>query len=330
MSGILDNRTRIMDTILTLEGRRQMADGKLKIEYVSFTDNSTFYDPDVVSGSADPTNRIYFEQCHLPQDQITFEADDSGRLKPFKNSNNINVSNSGKIFVSSSANLTFLEGSAFTSAANELIVSSIKNFNNLQIIGTKDFVFENEGFEIGPSEISFDVLYKNKIGKSDQEIITKFSKDFFEERNLEEFPTLFNSKWLDKVTNFKFLPPINKVFNNSVTDKSSIQFLENNKIGDYKDLKSKSYNVVDLERDLEDIEKKGLKKSITFDPTSLNNNIVSQFFEINEVEIKKLDVIDYGTYFNNGKLKHTFFVGKIMVDADDSQCFINLFTIVFE
>ena len=305
-----------------------MADGKLRIEYVSFTDNSTFYDPDVVSGSADATNRLYFEQCHLPQDQITFEADDSGRLKPFKNSKNVNVSNSGKIFVSSSADIEFLTGTEFTSTAEDLIASSINNFNNLQAIGTKDYVFENEGFELGPSEISYNVNYNIKNGK--EEIVNNFNENFLETRNLEEFPSLFNSKWLENVINFKYLPPINKNNDKSI-DKSNISFLEANKIGNYQNLKSdKPYDYVSIEKDLANLEKNGLKKSITFDPTSLNNNLVSQFLEISNVEMQKLDVIDYGTYINNGKTKHMFFVGKIKTDVDDSQCFINLFTLVFE
>lgn len=307
-----------------------MADGKLRIEYVSFTDNSTFYDPDVVSGSADPTSRLYFEQCHLPQDQITFEADDSGKLKPFKNSKNVNVSNSGKIYVSSSANIQFLTGTDFTSAADDLIVSSINNFNNLQVIGTKDYVFENEGFELGPSEISYTINYDKILDK--EEIVNVFDKNFVETRSLEEFPSLFNSKWLEKVINFKYLPPINKTLNNQNVDKSSVSFLEQNKIGDYKNLKSDSkvYDHINIEKDLESLEKNGYKKSISFDPTSINNNIVSQFFEINNVEIEKLDVIDYGTYINNGRSRHLFFVGKIKTDVDDSQCFINLFTLMFE
>lgn len=305
-----------------------MADGKLKIEYVSFTDNHTFYDPDVDEGTADATKRLYFEQCHLPQDQITFEADDSGRLKPFKNSKNVNVSNSGKIFVSSSADIEFLTGTEFTSTAEDLIASSINNFNNLQAIGTKDYVFENEGFELGPSEISYTVNYNIKNGK--EEIVNNFNENFLETRNLEEFPSLFNSKWLENVINFKYLPPINKNNDKSI-DKSNISFLEANKIGNYQNLKSdKPYDYVSIEKDLANLEKNGLKKSITFDPTSLNNNLVSQFLEISNVEMQKLDVIDYGTYINNGKTKHMFFVGKIKTDVDDSQCFINLFTLVFE
>jgi hypothetical protein len=72
--GILDSKSRILDTILTLEGRRQIADGKLKVEWVSLSDSFTFYESDLVSGSTDATQRLFFEASHSPQDQITFEA----------------------------------------------------------------------------------------------------------------------------------------------------------------------------------------------------------------------------------------------------------------
>jgi hypothetical protein len=323
MSGILDNKTRIMDTIVTLEGRRQMAEGKLRIEYVSFTDNSTFYDPDVVSGSADATNRIYFEQCHLPQDQITFEADDSGRLKPFKGQGDNVIS--GKIFSGSSSNLQFLTGNEFASTANTLIASSINNFNNLQIIGTKDFIFENEGFEANPENLTFNINYLN------EKVLSSFTDGFSEKITLESFPSLFNSKWLENSINFKYLPPINKVLNNT-TDRSNLSFLEKNKIGNYTKLNNfeNPYTSKKIENDLISLEKKGFKKTVFFDPTSMTNNLVSQFFEINDTEVQKLDVIDYGEYVRNGTSKRMFFVGKIKIDEDGSQCFINMFTLVFE
>lgn len=325
MSGILDNKSRVMDTIVTLEGRRQLAEGKMRVEYVSFTDNSTFYDPDVVSGSADATKRIYFEQCHLPQDQITFEADDSGRLKPFKGQNT-NVIN-GKIFSGSNLNLTFLTGNEFASTAESLLATSINNFNNLQVIGTKDFVFENEGFEIGPSNINWNVTYAS----SGQKLLNSFYPDFVIQRNLEEFPSLFYSKYLDNVINFKHLPPVNKIYDKSI-DKSNLssEFFAANQIGNYANLNPTPYKIQDIEADLLKVEKSGFKKTVVFDPTSLKNNLVLQFFEISGVEAQKLDVIDYGTYINNGITKHLFFVGKIKVDEDGSQCFINLFTLVFE
>ena len=44
MAGILDSKTRFIDFLITQEGRRQLAAGKMKAEYASITDNNTFYD----------------------------------------------------------------------------------------------------------------------------------------------------------------------------------------------------------------------------------------------------------------------------------------------
>lgn len=84
MSGILDNKSRVIDAMLTIEGRRQMAEGTFEISYVTFSDADVVYQPDDEEGHIDPTNRIYFESSNLPQDQITFEANDEGKLLPFR------------------------------------------------------------------------------------------------------------------------------------------------------------------------------------------------------------------------------------------------------
>ena len=41
MSGILDNKSRVLDTVITTEGRRQLAEGGVDIQYVTFTDGAT-------------------------------------------------------------------------------------------------------------------------------------------------------------------------------------------------------------------------------------------------------------------------------------------------
>ena len=94
MSGILNSKSRVMDAILTAEGRRQMAAGTFEVSFVTFTDADVAYIPSPIPGSTgsyadptghvDPTDRIYFEACDLPQDQVTFEANDEGRLVPFR------------------------------------------------------------------------------------------------------------------------------------------------------------------------------------------------------------------------------------------------------
>lgn len=318
MSGILDSKTRIMDTIVTLEGRRQIANGKLQIEYVSFTDSATFYDPDVINGSADVTTRLYFEQCHLPQDQITFEADDSGKLKPFKNNQAINAAYAGQILSSSSGSkLEYLSGSGFASA-EALIASSLSNFKNLQALTTKDYVFDDGGFEIGPSNITFKRSNHSPVDIS------------YQTRSLSELDSLFNDKHLSREKNFKYLPPINKIENKTISRKDPVAITAN-KIGNYpNDHTIPEYSPLLLEKDLKLIENLGFLKKITFDPASLTNNIVAQMFEINSNEINKLDVIDYGSYQYLDSIKHAYFVGKVLIDDNGCQTFVKMFTLVFE
>ncbi len=328
MSGFLDNKSRVMDTIVTLEGRRQIAQGKLKIEFVSFTDNATFYDLSLVSGSADPSNRIYVEQTSLMQDQITFEADDSGKIKPFKNASNITGSLAGMLTYisqsSSSTKLEFLTGSAFASLAEKLLGSSIQNFQSLQILGTKDYVFEDDDFQTSPEELQFDA--------SDQIPLSPTQKT----RNINDLPALLLDKSFSNAKNFKYLPPINKIFDKSL-NKSSANVINQNLIGQYDNGEGgfeasdeKKYSNTSLEQDLSLLKSYGFLKTISFDPTSLSNNLVSQVFESRNSTLQKLDIVEYGPYVYNNVLKHVFFVGKVLVDDNNCQTFVKMFTLVFE
>lgn len=330
MSGILDSKQRIMDTIVTLEGRKQIADGKLKVEYFSFTDGATFYSPDLVNGSADVTDRLYFEQCHLPQDQITFEADDSGKLKPFKNDQNIELLG-GKIFaptittseiagVSSARKYEMVVGGEFASSGSNLIKSSIKNFQNLYLLGTNDALFlEDENFEVNPKVVD---LYLTNQGP------IKLASQY--EKSLNNMPSIFEDKQFANVINFKYLPPINKIENKDV-DKTNVEEISAYQIGNYSRLGSYSeYTVFHLENELASFEKKGYKKTFNFDPTSFRNMMVSQIFEMTDDEMSKLDILEYGSYKYEGTEKQVYFIGKVLVDDYGTNTFIRLFTLVFE
>lgn len=99
MAGILDKKSRVLDAVLTPEGRRQLADGMLNVVYATFTDGEVFYSVDSTYGHEDPTNRLYIESCGLPQDQVIFEANDEGKLSPLRKQNiyinPIGLNNSG-------------------------------------------------------------------------------------------------------------------------------------------------------------------------------------------------------------------------------------------
>ena len=195
MSGILNNKERILDSIITLEGRRQIVGGKLKIEFASFSDKFTFYESDVASGSSDASERIFFEATSLPQDQISFEADDSGRLLSFEGRNFVKTK-AGKIVVSGS----FLtDKTEFASTANKLLSSSVDNFKDLRSIGSNDFFRDDKNFVISENSVSFTITDEKPLRSDEVQSI-----------GINKAESFFQDKRLSHIKNFKFLPPKNK------------------------------------------------------------------------------------------------------------------------
>ena len=81
MAGILDKKTRFIDLVVTQEGKRQIASGKLRAEFASATDSNSFYDSSEKYN--DTTKRIYFQVMERPENAIVLEIDDSGKLVSF-------------------------------------------------------------------------------------------------------------------------------------------------------------------------------------------------------------------------------------------------------
>tara|TARA_A100001515_G_scaffold145073_1_gene151768 strand:- start:213 stop:1319 length:1107 start_codon:yes stop_codon:yes gene_type:complete len=368
MAGILDKKSRIMDVIVTREGRRQIADGNLRATFASFTDSQSFYEHDAVSGSTDPTDRIYFEAFSSPIDQIIFEKDDSGRLI-----GDIPVSD-GTIFGDQifkhdgDSQFLLVTGSTFASDAEGFVTASINNFKNQQLIGSE------KGNDLNP--LTFDVS-ENKIA-----FTLDNSKPFNGNPNdfsidIQSAKPLFFDDRLAHLPQFAFLPPVTTKglptanFTNVRT--SNRQTLTNvvDRIGGSSNLPHDDTSTEELplyteydvgeaflaayraERDrINSINAASSnlieRRTIRFKNTSFNNNIMCQIFEINaqgnDKRLIKLDVVDQGEFdfindntsdfqneTNKGHEKKQFFyAGKVFKDDFGVPCFLNIFTIVFD
>lgn len=335
MSGILDNKSRILDTVITTEGRRQLALGGIDIQYVSFTDAGAFYRADVVSGSQDATNRLYLESCQLPQDDIVFLADDDGNLTPFKNSDGVQVSGgrileysftatTGSIIEGSTQRVVALTGSRFSQIADTLLASSLDNFRKLYLIASKDQIFEDEDFGIGPSQIEFVITNDRPINDPNQH-----------SAHVNALDSIFNDPRASNLPNFKFLPPANKI-NDASIDKSDPSAISKRAFGYYTPwgrthMHPVSYDQIKYELDY--YAQLGYIRTINFDPTSRDNRLIGQFFEKSRDVLKKLDVIEFGTFTtgnSSAPISQIFFVGKLVVDDNGTDTFLHLFTLVFE
>ena len=314
MAGILDKKSRVLDTIVTLEGRRQLFDGKLRVKFASFTDGDTFYQADAVSGSSDPSKSIMFEATSMPQDQVTFEADDSGQLRPTRRASvgviGTKVLGSGSI-QGQSGSLVFITGSEFSSTADALLDTSIDAFRRLQIIGTRDFFFgEDTQFTVSPNVTTFSITDRQPL-----------ERGAIKDVNVDDIENLMQDKRLAHLPNFQYLPPINR---------PDALNPEGSALGDYPRIgQASELTFEELERDLSILE----EHSINFTETSAANNIVAQFFEKRTDGLRKLDAIDFGEFVtadSDFPNKHVFFLGKLFIDSFGAHTFVNMFTLIFE
>lgn len=309
--GIIDNKKRMLDTIITREGRRQMALGDLRIKFASFTDSDTFYEKSAVSGTTDPSERIFFEATHLPQDQITFQSDETGKLTSFRGSRLESLG--GKVLSGSAGSfLEFITGSEFPAAVEELLDSSIKNFEKLYVIRSENaFIDSVDEFEFNTNEIEFTINDASPIPPGVPKRV-----------NVNKIESLFQDRRLSHLPNYRYLPPVNKV---SAVDGTSVPLGNFPVLGER--ITELSYDEIEKE-----LEKKPFQV-IEFIQTTQAGNVLGQFFEQSPDEIKKLEVIDFGEFVTDDPdfpSKHVFFVGKLFVDNFGATTFVNVFTLIFE
>lgn len=335
MSGIIDSKTRVLDTIVTLEGRKQLSQGGINIKYVTFNDAATFYSADVVSGSSDATSRIYFESCHLPQDQVTFHADVDGRLNTDSGVFAGQVSLTETLSGSTLETISTLRGAEMQDYfENTLLPSAIDNFQKQRSIATRDPVFHDDGFALGNDSIEFVI--------NDERPIT--DRNAFV-ANINHLEDIFADPRMSTVSNFKFLPPINRIDDEGVNKKDH-RFVNKRSLGSYSPWGRShvfpvNHSHVAYEHD--HYGKMGYVKTVNFDPTSRENNLFMQAFEVTNDTMHKLDVIDFGIWHTppvirgsssasakSGTTYHTFFVGKLMIKPETgTHSFVHLFTLIF-
>jgi hypothetical protein len=325
MAGILDTKQRIMDTIVTLEGRRQVAAGDLQIRYVSFTDLHTFYEG---SGSlaeqaiAPAASRLYFEAMNRPQDQIIFETDDAGRMMPFKGGN-IEIFGDGRLrygstgsAVDSAGNvvtgsyLTLATGSEVMKLSANLLTTSSTNFSDQYIIGTKELFSETGDFVIAPDEMTFSL--------SDQ---FPFKGGDITVANINNIESLWQDMRLAHLPHYSYLPPKNSPLPGMLTGSN---------LGNYPKFdQTPPLTFQDLDTHLKTRENRVMR----FTTTSPDNNVVAQLLAVTPKGVEKLALIDFGEFPDEDPMspgKRVFFAGKIFKDKPGFLTFVNLFTIIFD
>lgn len=367
MAGILNKKSRIMDVIVTREGRRQMADGNLRATFASFTDRNSFYEADVSSGSTDPTDRLYFEAFATDRDKIIFEKDDSGRLIGELPISDLTISGDNIFQQNSAGEFLLVTGSVFATEVQSIITSSIFNFDSQKIIGSeKGDEFNPKTFDVSRNVIHFDINNYAPFGGSPTDYVI----------DVNALTPLFFDKKMANQFQFKFLPPVHPNgapvanFNdvgspnrlgvsNSLVDNGSNVLYAN--IRD--DQRDESLEQMFDQEDVFDAFTQGASaiygannqnneipiqyETINMLNTSDENNLFCQVFEVTtnstNKKLIKLDVVNAINFtidtneshpmFKSQRYheeKNVYYVGKVFEDDFGVPSFVRIFTMVFD
>ena len=310
MAGILDKKTRFLDTTLTDKGRQELAKGELRFAFATFSDYGTFYeesddDPDV---ALDASKRIMFEACSRPQDLIIPEYDsDGGILFP---AGNFDITNGELVSLEKTG---FLKGEDLFVSSSEAVSDSLNSFLDVRPLRTEETISKTTGFTLSSNSKTFIVDSRKPIPKNVPNVM-----------RLENCESLWQDKKLSHVKNFQHLAPVNKISKRKLFDYPKIQ-------------QPTPETFEDLRRELEgdSVGWSGVGESakIEFTSTSTNNNLICQVWEITSSSINKLRMIDFGDFEDSDPYspgKHVFFIGKLLDDDAGDKTFINLFTVVFD
>lgn len=205
MAGILDSKTRVIDSVITQEGKRQITNGGLRPVFASVSDRHSFYEYDAVSGSTDASKRLYFESpIESINDSIMMETNDSGKLLGYAVQGPVFYNNAGVVTGRESVSGSLVYATSenfegFASLATGIITSSIDRIKNLYMIGTRD-QGEADDLQMELSKDSYTFTLNNIFPFLDGPTDATSNVDFIE--------PLFWDKRLSDIDNFRYLPPI--------------------------------------------------------------------------------------------------------------------------
>lgn len=349
--GILDDKKRFFDTILTDEGRRQLGAGRFKPAFYSFSDAGAVYS--VSSGSVSSVGPVSLEACPLPQDQVAYEADDSGGLRVFGNNNYFHVPSGSAVRVISGhlvrgydqlsgSVLEVLTSSAeFASMATAVLSDAPNNFRKLMILKSPDLLYTNrDNFVLSTGSITFRITDE-----------TTNLPGGVTSNTIEAVEDMFSNKKLSHLDNFQFLPPVNKATSTAIGNYAEA-VNGNRKILSYQDLMAEFQNTVVNQSGSVQHRSVLQRETVKFSETSITNRVVGQVFEIAGGRVLKLDVVDFGVFLANPTLvpplfpeavpqplnpdlvsaitkTHVYFVGKVILDANGNDKFVNIMSLVF-
>lgn len=297
MAGILNNKNRVLDVILTELGRQQMNRGEFEISYATFSDQNARYENIGDSVLMNLQDEIYFETYSSSADEIVPEIDNQGNfLLTKKLSPTLSVKN-GILYEKTAAGFSQVDGFASISKFTDLTINRWKSLNLLKTENTiPTFSTSVDGGTLKVSNEKLEALPNTVNGLN---------------------PILVDGRFSGTI-NTMFLPP--KINYNGAS-------LSMKAFNEYATPYSK-------ENQLAELQSKSLAKLqviIGQDDSYENYNILSQMYIGKNQSVKKFLVVDAGEFLDDEGVPsmRIYHLGFIYKDQFGTSKFSRGFSIVF-
>ena len=176
MAGLLDPKSRILDSIITEEGRRQIINGGMKIRFATFSDIGCQYPSNDESTFVTSSITLNLESFSTVNDQLMVVTDDMGAIV-------------GSISRGQSIGNILAEDVAKT---------SVEFLKKQMIASTTDSTRNDGGFFVDNKNVVFSIT--DGVPFNGEPHISSIS----------DVDSLFADKRLQNTDNFKYLPPVQK------------------------------------------------------------------------------------------------------------------------
>ena len=151
--GILDPKERVIDAIITEEGRSQLSVGEMDFSFATFTDLGTFYDGVEGGVALEASGRPMFEAYARSSDRIVPVSGDGGDILQFQSGDLKFFGTS--ILSGTSAELNNDDRRGMTRALEVYVSGAVDNFAQNYVIGELEEFSDVKSFELEGGNSNF-------------------------------------------------------------------------------------------------------------------------------------------------------------------------------
>lgn len=325
MAGILDKKSRIIDFVITENGRSQIEDGDIRYKFATFSDNSIIYtkDYELSKNSKSEISSSEFNYIPLevsPKVSSTLNPEfDLGKFFSYTNGNILSASE-----VKNSVNFN---SAADVFLSKETLSNKLKNLN---LITTKNKINTSSNIEFvnnGYSNVDIDFQSRaNKYKTIDSYKIKK-----------EKLPVIALDKRFSNKINYKMLIPKDitgvelyekEQFRNinALDDFNTTGFIFSSYNADksfkQEQILSREKEIIKIIKSIENDESIH-KKVYEIENNSPENTFIFELHELrtNSNDVEKLSFVKIGDFYDkeSSTVKHVYLIGKVVNSRDNTE-----------